>query len=122
MNATPDSPQPDEQSQPKPPVSRLRKWLLFASGFFGWFLVSGLFYLALFPKYDPNDAAPIICSGLLFTAHIGVLVLLLKKQPHVGWGMLSALGTNLIISQVLGLATNALCFVPFFNRMPPTLL
>ena len=120
MNATPDSSQADEQPQPKPPISRLMKWLWFASGFFGWFLMTGLFYLALFPKYDPNNAAPVICSGLLFPVHIGFLVLLLKTEPYFGWGMLGALATNLIISQVLGLATNAFCFVPFFTLAPPS--
>jgi hypothetical protein len=116
MNATPDSSQPSEPSQPKPPASRLRKWLLFASGFFGWFLVTGLFYRAMYP----SDAQT-ICSGLLFPVHIGLLVLLLEKQPHVGWGMLSALGANFVISLMLGLSNNAICFVPFFNLMPPVL-
>jgi len=44
-----------------------------------------------------------------------VLILFLRYLRQVGWGMLSALAANMVVSLILGLAQNAFCFIPFYS-------
>jgi len=114
-------PAEEQQSVVKQPVPRSRRIWRFAMGFLGWYLAMGLFFLALFP--DVNLSSPsadeglLICSGIIFPIQLLALILFLviKEVRNVGWGMLSALGVNLMISLVMGFTTNAFCFVPFFT-------
>jgi hypothetical protein len=96
---------------PEEAPSTTVKSLYFLIGFLGWFLVNALIYLQ---KFDQESLT--ICGGLLFPVNLVLLVILLRKRPLVGWGMLSALGVNLVISLVFGVWNNALCFLPFFAR------
>lgn len=107
----PEPPQIEEKRFQESPPSRLNRWLLFASGFFGWYLVMALIYGQRF-----DQESLMICGGLLFPVNLVILVLLLKQQRYAGWGILSALGVNFVISLLLGLWNNALCFLPFFKR------
>lgn len=103
--------QQDKEAREGPAYTRSQKWVLFSSGFFGWFLVTVLIYGQ---KFSPE--ALMMCGGLLFLVNAVVLVLLLSKLRPVGWGMLSALGVNFVISLMLGLANNAVCFIPFYKQ------
>jgi len=84
----------------------------FVVGFIGWFLIMALFYGQV-----ADSEAMMICAGLFFPVHVIAVILLIKLVPSVGWGMLSAIGVNLVISMILSLFTNALCFIPFFKPM-----
>jgi len=56
-----------------------------------------------------------ICGGVLFPVNVVVLILFLRYLRQVGWGMLSALAANMVVSLILGLAQNAFCFIPFYS-------
>lgn len=81
------------------------------AGFLGWFLVT----LPIYGQKMDQESL-MICGGVLFLANIGALILLLIKLRSVGLGMLAALGVNLVISLILGLFNNALCFIPFYKN------
>jgi len=101
-----------EATPPAPkPESKITRLVKFAAGFLGWFLVTLLIYGAM-----SGEETMMICGGLLFPANLVLLGLLLKFQRFAGWGMLAALGVNLIISLIRGLTTNAFCFIPFFTN------
>lgn len=101
---------PGERASDVSPTRRFKLTWEFVAGFLGWYLVSGLIYAA-----GRGQETLIICSGLLFPVNVVFLILFLRKQPQLGWGMLSALGVNLVISLILGLSTSAFCFIPFFS-------
>lgn len=94
-----------------PPTRKFKLSWNFAAGFLAWYVVTALIYLSV-----AGQEALIICSGLLFPVTVIALVAFLRKTPDVGWGMLSALGVNLIVSLVRGLTTNAFCFIPFYIK------
>ncbi len=101
----------EEASAAQPPGKSKLNVGQFVAGFLGWFLVSLLIYAQ---KMDEESL--MICGGLLFPVNVVILIILLRKLPHIGWGMLSALGANLVISLILGLVNNALCFIPFYKN------
>jgi len=89
----------------------------FAVGFLGWYLVVWLIYWSLLNgKTDPQGYSAMILSMLVFPAQIIALFILfvVKDFRKIGWGMLSAIAVNLLISMILGLGLNAVCFIPFF--------
>ncbi len=105
----------EDQTQEAAQPARTIKFILkFLGGFLGWYLVMGLIY-TLLKSYATGTS----CSGPLLFMQIGAYISLLvnKKTTDIGWGVLSALGVNLVISLVLGLTFNAFCAVPFFFHM-----
>ena len=102
-------PAPSEQPSQAPPARKFKLPRDFIVGFLGWYLATALLYGPV-----RQVEALMLCVGLLFPINVVVLILLLKKRPQAGWGMLTALGVNLAFSLILGLATSAICFVPFF--------
>jgi len=107
----PGPPPGDEVLEASPPPRKFKLSWNFVAGFLAWYLVTTLIYLSV-----SGQEILIICSGLLFPVNVVALVVFLKKTPDVGWGMLSALGLNLLISLVRGLSTNAFCFIPFYIK------
>ena len=90
-------------------------------GFVGWYLVAGLYASWLL--------SPGVCTGpygCLFTIWLylpligtgaSLLVCAVVKQLRwVALGILIALALNFVISLLLGVFYNALCFMPFFNK------
>lgn len=110
--------QPDDQQiETAQPPGKFKLTWQFAAGFLGWYFVMALFYGLLFRDTgtSTSNEGLIICSGLIFPLQVILLIFSIKDRYDFGWGMLSAIGVNFVISLVLGLFTNALCFVPFFN-------
>jgi hypothetical protein len=110
------APQPPGDQQP-PSAEPPRKFKLtwpFAAGFLGWYLLMALFYGIMLR--DTDSESLLICGGGAFFLQVIVLIIFLlsKDLRDMGWGMLSALGVNLLISLVLGSFANAICFIPFF--------
>ena len=104
----------------QPPARGGRKFRLtwqFVAGFFGWYLVMALING---PQVLPNPGAQVyseslfVCNALLFPVQVLLLIIWIKARYQVGWGMLAAIGVNLVISLALGLGYNAACFIPFF--------
>ncbi|MGC1376132.1 MAG: hypothetical protein WA821_07920 [Anaerolineales bacterium] len=81
-------------------------------GFVAWYVINGLiwwggtsnyrFFLAIF-TLPGNLIALLICA-------------IVPRLRKVALGILIAIALNLVITLVLGMLTNALCFVPFFNK------
>jgi hypothetical protein len=92
-----------------------------AIGFLGWYVVMALIYGLLFRSYGTGsadyDLMALGCYFLPLQVLILIFLLANRKLRRIGWGMLSAIGLNLMISLVLGLFGNALCFIPFFKPM-----
>lgn len=103
-------PTPDVRPPESPPSRKFKLTGEFVAGFLGWFLLTTLFYGQV-----RGQETLMICGGLLFPVNLVVLIVLLRKQPQMGWGMLSASAVNLVISLILGLVQNAFCFIPFFG-------
>ena len=109
-------PTPDQQPSNLPSTSRFRLSWKFAVGFLGWYLVIWLIYRLQIPGPDPQGYGTMILSLIVFPAQIIGLFFLfvIKDVRKIGWGMLSAIAVNLLISLMLGLGLNAVCFIPFF--------
>jgi hypothetical protein len=110
-------PTPDQQPPNSQSTSRFKLTWKFAAGFLGWYLVIWLIYWSLsHGNPDPQGYGAMIVSMLVFPAQIIALIFLfvVKKFRKIGWGMLSAIASNLMISLLLGFGFNAVCFVPFF--------
>ena len=94
----------------------------FAIGFLGWYLVMAFVFWALLGyTFDTGQKGLyegiVILNGIcIFPAQILTLVILflVRSLREIGWGMLTAIGVNLLISLVLGLVSNSICFIPFF--------
>ena len=115
-----EQPVPDEQPTEEQPTRKFKFTWQFAAGFLGWFLVSGLVWPILLAgrEFSFEDEAGMICNGaLIFPLNLIILFLLARKKEtrQIAWGIVAALGVNLIVSLVLGLVQNAVCLVPFFN-------
>lgn len=91
----------------------------FTAGFLGWYLVMALIYGLLFRNLGTGsmDYDLMGLGGLFLPIQFIALIILfaMRKVRYIGWGMLSAIGLNLVISLVLGLFGNVLCFIPFFK-------
>jgi len=108
---------PDQQPSGPQSASVFELTWRFAVGFLGWYLVVWLIYWSLLNgKTDPQGYSAMILSMLVFPAQIIALFILfvVKDFRKIGWGMLSAIAVNLLISMILGLGLNAVCFIPFF--------
>jgi hypothetical protein len=87
----------------------MQKWLLFITGFLGWFVVAGLlFYQQGYQIYMLN----LICFPVTIISVIGLAII--RDSRWFAFGILAALAVNFIISLILGVMENGLCFVPFF--------
>jgi len=82
-------------------------------GFFGWYLVNGLIWMAFGGPYRWEFASP---NLYIFPANLLTLILLavVKRTRKIAMGILLAIALNLVISLLLGLVFNGVCFVPFF--------
>ena len=106
----------EENPQPDP----RKKWILFASGFFGWHVINTVFWLLITPgPKSPNEFVYVYLPNLLILpANIILLIVLAAIRPTrwMALGILAALALNFLISLILGLNTNAVCFVPFLVK------
>lgn len=109
---------PEQQSSEPESISIFGLTWKFVLGFLGWYLVVGLIY-GLVMIDDPQGYGALIISLLVFPAQIIALFILflVKRFRKIGWGVLSAIAVNLLISLIIGLNFNALCFIPFFDPL-----
>ncbi len=116
----PDS-QPPENANSGVYTSRFNKWIFFAIGFFGWYLVNGLVWLLLgadigFSQYFDENL--IFFNLLLWPVNLIATIILavIRKTRMIGFGVLGALVLNILISLVIGIVMDGLCFIPFFVK------
>lgn len=106
-------------SETSPPPPRFKLTWQFAAGFLGWFLVNGGLWLLLLDRSEFNsEEGSILTNGMcVFPLNLAIMAFLLwkKETRQTGQGILAAYAVNFAISLVLGLGTNAVCLVPFFN-------
>jgi Na+/proline symporter len=102
---------------PKKELSRNEKIRDFLIGFVGWFIINGVLLLLVIgldrDAYYNGLGSTWACG---FPLNILVLVFLAFTRRQVALGMLTALAVNFLVSLVIGLFENAICFVPFFVR------
>lgn len=79
-------------------------------GFIGWYVINGLLYLI-----------PRITSFFMFLFFTNILVILTliltKETRYVGLGTIIALALNFLVSLILGVFFNGVCFVPFYVKL-----
>lgn len=87
----------------------------FAAGFLGWYLVNGLIWL-LFSGGSLNGEGALILNFLIFPLNVIALLIFAfnRSTRFFALGLLGALAVNFVISLVIGLQFNAMCFIPFF--------
>lgn len=109
-------PTPDQPQLEPPSTSGFKFSWKFVVGFLGWYLVVWLIYRLQIRDLDPQGYSTMTLSLLVFPAQIIALFFLfvIRDFRKIGWGMLSAIAVNLLISLMLGLGLNAVCFIPFF--------
>ena len=111
--------QPDSapESEEKPPLFTTIKSREFLIGFFGWYFINGLIWaiLEMFYSYLGNYSGWYL-ELLIFPINLLVLIILsaMKRTRKIGLGILAALALNFLLSLILGLLFNGVCFVPFF--------
>jgi hypothetical protein len=97
-----------------------KKWILGASGFFGWFVVNGLIFQSLLNSnkgYSEGLFYASLYGGLcLFTVNIVTLIILALRpiSRPVALGILAAWGVNFLICMLQGMGVAGLCGFPFF--------
>ena len=112
----PDMPPPPAETPP--PIPRSKLIWQFVGGFLGWFLVNGAFYWITYGGMNQTtQPSGLLCVILPANIIAFVILIAIKKTRQVGWGMLSAIGLNMLISIMIGSILNAMCLVPFY--FPP---
>jgi hypothetical protein len=87
-------------------------------GFVGWYVLNILMWM-LFGAIPGDELGQTgILIILVFPIHILVLFVLIaiKSTRKFAYGAVVAIAVNFIISLVMGMITNAVCFVPFIFR------
>ena len=108
--------------KPKTPLTRTEKIRDLSIGFIGWWLVNGLVWF-VFNLDAVKYGGELVTIGLLLfslvyaIAQLITLIVLAFRRGWIALGALSAMGLNLVISLMLGLLINSVCFAPFFIPM-----
>lgn len=110
---------PVRATEPEPEMDAKTKWIMFASGFLGWYLVTGAIWFAINPKFSGYDGAYGLFINLLCLPAnmIALLILAINRSTRrIAFGILVAMALNFFISLALGLTYNGPCFIPFFIK------
>ncbi|MGE5251505.1 MAG: hypothetical protein ACM3QS_14985 [Bacteroidota bacterium] len=103
-----------EVPPPKPILTQQDKLRRFLIGLLGWWLVNIPLWLLLQPVMVSQGATFVYCTlPFLFGANIFLLIIMAFRNRWVALGLLAAFAVNLLVSLVLGLGTNAMCWIPF---------
>jgi hypothetical protein len=126
----------DQPSEPQPPVavysvltpspsqSKKMRWIFFAAGFFGFYVVNGIAYvfsviLAIFLNQQfPNASFLATLLNLLCTVgnFVGVIVLsIIPKTRWIGFGILAAMAFSFALSILAGIVLTVVCFMILAN-------
>lgn len=92
---------------------KVRKLLLFALGFLGWFVVNfGIWKLILWLNPGPG----IFINFAILPANLLLMIVLaLARQTRmIAFGIVAAMAANLVISLLIGQMLAGFCFLPFF--------
>ena len=82
-------------------------------GFIGWFVINGVLWVIA--SGTPVGIAYGIPNLILFPANVLVLIILARTRRWVALGVLIALAVNLLITLIMGVAFEGLCFIPFLT-------
>ena len=95
----------------------LYQWLLFAIGFFGWYLATYWIWPGLIAG-DNGSGDYIILNIIIFPVNIILLRILAAIPPArpISLGILAAIAMNFAISVIEGLWMNAMCLIPFYVK------
>ena len=104
----------EENPQPDP----RNKWGLFATGFFGWSIINVAVWKSISPGPQSHDPLGYILNLFILPGNALILIILasIRRTRWMALGILAALALNFLISLLLGLTTNAVCFVPFLIK------
>ena len=91
--------------------SFLRRYQQQLIGFVGWFVLSAIIWIPLSKSVDG-----ILLNLFVFPLTIIALIVLglIKRTRNLALGILLALAVNFVLSLVLGLFYNGICFFPFY--------
>lgn len=111
---------PSQGDEPPPAFPAWAWWranIQMVYGFVGWYVVNGLFWLAMGnPSFNTNYN---FFTGL-FTLPVNLIVLIvlavMQRTRKIALGMLAAIAVNLVLSLALGVFINGVCFAPFYLK------
>lgn len=107
---------PPAPSQGKPAKSTLRKLAEIGSGFLGWWLINDLIWRVLgIQLSNPNimyGDIGVICFSFPINILLLVTFAIIRQTRLIALGILIAIALNLLVSLILGLFMNAICFIP----------
>lgn len=100
--------QPQENTDSRHPIIKwIDKYKLALAGFFGWYIVSGMMLSSVGAL--SMCAFPINIMLLLVAGRV-------KSLRQLGFGILTALALNFLISLFVGVFINGICFIPFYVK------
>ena len=107
------------ENAPMEELKDWREWLRknnqILYGFFGWYLINGLIWLYI---SSLNQMESIFNNLFIFPINLLALIILSvnKRTRKIGLGILIALALNLLLSLIVGLSINGICFIPFYVK------
>ena len=110
---TPSVPPPGNK---KPSLLDTLRSRQFLAGFFGWYAVNGVVWYILKSGSLEFVGEAILVNAFAFPINILALIVfsIIKRTRKFGFGLLAAIALNLLLSILLGVFFNGICFVPFF--------
>jgi hypothetical protein len=87
-------------------------------GFFGWYVLNGLFWLSQGNPSMTSLWRAQIANVFIFPLNLLTLLILaaIKSTRKIALGILIALAVNLFLSLLVGAFLNGVCFVPFYLK------
>jgi len=84
-------------------------------GFFGWYLINSIIWLLISTR---GYAEYVFLNLFIFPINLLTLIVLsvIKSTRKIGLGILIALALNLLLSLMVGLTINGVCFIPFYVK------
>ena len=104
----------EENIRPDPRV----KWILFAVGFFGWYIFNTKAWFSVMENGPDKQGYYPLFNLVMLPANLLILFILAKihRTRWAAFGILAAVAVNFLISLILGLGNNAICFIPFLFK------
>jgi hypothetical protein len=98
---------PESKDLSSQPSNRILEFII---GFVSWYIVNGLIYFFL----SDNPYSIMFCGLGIIPLNLLAMIILGIKRRFVGLGLLVAFAVNLLITTLMGVFSQGVCFAPFF--------
>lgn len=107
-----------ETKKNKPSVWAVIKSWQFLAGFLGWHLINGVVWFQVNGGRIGYLEDSYLANIVFFPFNLLALIVfpLIKQTRKFGLGLLAAVALNLLLSLVLSVGMNGICFIPFYFK------